>query len=80
MPVYSSLSLAYAPLVKTPFKVALPLGGKPYLLGPNGLPVTKIFVFAPVDAYDLITQVVPSLTKAGRSFFCFCDAEPLFSF
>lgn len=38
-------------------QVALPLGGAPHLVGPNGLPVTKIFVFAPVDAYDLITQV-----------------------
>ena len=38
-------------------QVALRTKGPVHLKGPNGLPVTKIFIFAPADAYDFICQV-----------------------
>jgi hypothetical protein len=38
-------------------QTALPLEGAPHLIGPNGGKVTKLFIYAPLDAYPLITQV-----------------------
>eukprot|EP00045_Choanoeca_perplexa_P016730 m.229649 g.229649 ORF g.229649 m.229649 type:complete len:590 (+) comp17344_c0_seq2:2537-4306(+) len=38
------------------YQTALPLEAAPHLLGPNGGKVTKLFIYAPVDAYPLITQ------------------------
>lgn len=36
--------------------MALPLISPAELIGPTGRPVTKIFIFAPLDSYDLICQ------------------------
>ena len=38
----------------------------PHLLGPSGKPVVKLFVFAPLDSYDLILQDRPG-SSVGRS-------------
>eukprot|EP00049_Salpingoeca_infusionum_P009028 m.149871 g.149871 ORF g.149871 m.149871 type:complete len:594 (-) comp14210_c0_seq2:1007-2788(-) len=38
------------------YQVSLPLKRKAHLIGPNGLPVTKLFLFFPLDAYELVQQ------------------------